>query len=191
KTQVFFQFITETVAISVIALAGAIIIFFLIRPGFEDMMPGSWLDLSLTWEMLGLFLLFAVVAGFLAGVFPALYFAGLNPIQALKGKSNARGFSRMPVRKVLIIFQFALSFCFIVLLIVFSRQYRYNLNFDYGFDTENILDVELQGADPVTFRSEFSRHAAVQDLSLSSGILGLSHSGTYVRPPAGGDSLEV
>ena len=57
KAQVFFQFIIETVAINVIALAGAIIIFFLIRPGFEDMMPGSWLDLSLTCEMLGMFLL--------------------------------------------------------------------------------------------------------------------------------------
>lgn len=189
KVQIFFQFIAEAVVITLIALAGAIIIFFLIRPGFEDMMPGAWLDLTLTWEMLAMFLLFAVATGFLAGVFPALYFAGLTPIQALKGKSN--GLSPMRARKVLTVFQFALSFCFIVLLILFSRQYRYNLNFDYGFNTENILDVELQGIDPVTFRSEFSRHAAVQDLSLSSGILGLSHSGTYVRPPAGGDSLEV
>lgn len=189
KVQIFFQFIAEAVVITLIALAGAIIIFFLIRPGFEDMMPGAWLDLTLTWEMLAMFLLFAVATGFLAGVFPALYFAGLTPIQALKGKSN--GLSPMRARKVLTVFQFALSFCFIVLLILFSRQYRYNLNFDYGFNTENILDVELQGIDPVTFRSEFSRHAAVQDLSLSSGILGLSHSGTYVRPPPGGDSLEV
>ena len=191
KAQVFVQFITETVAISIVALAGSIIIFFLIRPGFEDMMPGSWLDLSLTWEMLGMFLLFAVAVGFLAGVFPALHFAGLNPIQALKGKSNSRGFSRMRARKVLIIFQFALSFCFIVLLIVFSRQYRYNLNFDYGFNTENILDVELQGEDPASFKSEFSRLSVVQDLSMSSGILGLSYSGTHVREQAGADSLEV
>ena len=192
NAQIFFQFITETVSITVIALAGAIIIFFLIRPGFEDMMPGSWLDLSLTWEMLGMFLLFAVAAGFLAGVFPALHFAGLNPIQALKGKSNSRGFSRMMrVRKVLIIFQFALSFCFIVLLIVFSRQYRYNLNFDYGFNTENILDVELQRVDPAVFKSEFSRLSSVQALSMSSGILGLSYSGTQVRKQAGADSLEV
>ena len=191
KAQIFIQFMTETVTITVIALAGAIIIFFLIRPGFEDMMPGAWLDLSLTWEMLGMFLLFAVVAGFLTGVFPALYFAGLNPIQSLKGKSNSRGFSRMRVLKVLIIFQFSLSFCFIVLLIVFSRQYRYSLNFDYGFNTENILDVELQGVDPVIFKSEFSRLSAVQNLSMSSGIMGLSYSSTHVYDQADADSLEV
>lgn len=191
KTQIFFQFITETVAITLISLVGAIMIFMLIRPEFEDMMPGSWLDLTLTWEMLAMFLLFAVVAGFLAGGFPALHFAGLNPIQALRGKSNSKGFSRMRMRSVLIIFQFALSFCFIVLLIVFSRQYQYSLNFNYGFNTENILDIELQGVDPTTFKSEFSRLSAVQDMSMSSGILGLSYSSTFVREQAGDDSLEV
>lgn len=191
KTQIFFQFITEAIATTLIALAGAIMIFFLIRPGFEDMMPGAWLDLSLTWQMLVMFLFFSVAVGFLAGVFPALYFAGLNPIQALKGKSVTKGMSRMRVRKVLISFQFGLSFCFIVLLIVFSRQYRYNLNFDYGFNTDNILDVDLQGVDPTTFKSEFSRFPAVQDLSMSSGILGFSYSSTYVREPAVTDSVEV
>jgi hypothetical protein len=126
-----------------------------------------------------------------AGVFPALYFAGLNPIQALKGKSGPGSFSRTRLRKGLIIFQFALSFCFIVLLILFSRQDRYNLDFDYGFNTENILDVELQGTDPAIFKSEFARLAAVQDVSMSSDILGLSYSVTQVREEAGPDSLEV
>jgi putative ABC transport system permease protein len=191
KMQIFVQFITETVAIVVIALMGAVLIFMVIRPEFEDMMPGSWLDLSLTWEMLIMFLLFAVATGFLTGVVPALYFAGLNPIQALKGKSNAKGFSRMRVRRVLIVFQFALSFCFIVLLIVFSRQYRYNLNFDYGFNTDNILDVQLQGVNHSLFRSEFSRLTAVQDVSMSSGILGLSYSSTFARERTNADSLKV
>ncbi|HEY3405607.1 MAG TPA: FtsX-like permease family protein, partial [Ohtaekwangia sp.] len=192
KSQIFFQFIAETVTITLLALAGAMLIFLLIRPGFEDMMPGAWLDLSLTWEMAGMFLLFAVVSGLLTGIFPALYFAGLNPIQALRGKSNVNGsFSHTRVRKGLVVFQFALSFCFIVLLIVFSRQYRYNLNYNYGFNTENILDVELQGTDPAAFRTEFSRLAAVQNISMSSGILGLSYSRTQVREEAGSDSLGV
>jgi hypothetical protein len=110
KTQIFLQFVTETIAIMVISLAAAFFIFMVIRHEYEDMMPGAWLDLSLTWEMLVMFFLFAVATGFLTGVFPAMHFAGLNPIQALKGKSNTKGFSRMSLRKVLIIFQFALSF---------------------------------------------------------------------------------
>jgi len=191
RSHIFFQFIAETISIFIIALGGALIIFLLIRPGFEDMMPGAWLDLSLTWEIISLFLLFALGAGFMAGVLPALYFAGLNPIQALKGKSGSKGFSHSRARKGLIVFQFAISFCFIVLLIVLSRQYRYNLNYDYGFDTEHILDVELQHTDPTAFKSEFSRLAAVRGMSMSSGILGLSYSHTQVREVDGADSLET
>lgn len=191
RTQIFLQFITETIAMTIISLAGAVIIFIIIRPGFEDMMPGAWLDLTLTLEILSMFLLFAIVVGFLSGVFPALYFAGINPIQAFRGRSNSRRSSRVQVQKGLTIFQFALSFCFIVFLTVFSRQYRYNLNFDFGFNTENILDVELQGVDPATFQSEFSRLQSVQEISMSSGILGSSYSSTLVRKEPGGDSLEV
>lgn len=191
KSHIFFQFMAEAITITIIALAGAILIFFLIRPGFEDMMPGGWLDLSLTWEIVIMFLFFAIVTGCMAGVFPAVFFAGLNPIQALKSKSSTGGFSNKRIRKGLIIFQFSLSFCFIVLLIVFSRQYRYNLNYDYGFNTENILDVELQDVNPVAFKSEFSRLSTVQHISMSSGILGLSSSHTQVRAEASDDSLEV
>lgn len=191
RSQIFMQFITETIVIVVIALVIAVFIFMIIRPEFEDMMPGAWLDLSLTWEMLVLFLLFAIATGFLTGLVPALYFAGLNPIQALKGKSNAKGFSRMRLRRGLIISQFGLSFCFIVLLIVFSRQYRTNLNFDYGFNTDNILDVQVQDADHAVLRNEFSRLAAVQDISMSSGILGLSYENTYVHHQSNRDSIKT
>ena len=171
KVQIFFQLITEAIAITLISLVGAVAIFMLIRPELENMMPGAWLDLSLTWEMILMFLLFAVATGFLAGALPAFHFASLNPIQSIRGQSRTKGFSRNQVRRVLITFQFALSFFFIVLIIVFSRQYRYTLNFNYGFNTENILDVQLQGMDPSIFKSEFSVLPEVQEISMSSDIL--------------------
>lgn len=191
KTHIFLQFITEAIAITIFALAGAVLLFFIIRPEFENMMPGAWLDLSLTWEMVGMFLLFSIGTGFVAGVLPAMLFAGINPIQALKSQGNAKGSSRMRVRRALSVFQFSLSFCFIILLIVLSRQYRHNLNYDFGFNTENILDVELQGVDPITFQSEFSRLPSVQKMSMSSGILGSSYSSVQAREHTGGDSIKV
>jgi ABC-type antimicrobial peptide transport system permease subunit len=192
KTQIFIQLITETVVMAIVSLAGAVIIFIMIRPEFESLMGGrSLLDLSLTWQMFGTFLLFAVAVGFVAGIFPALHFAGLNPIQVLRGYSNSKAFSKIQARRVLIIFQFALSFCFIVLVTVFSRQYRYTLNFDLGFNKESILNVELQGVDPATFRSELSKLSSVRNVSMSSDILGLSYSSTAVHDRHTGDSIEV
>ena len=177
RNQIFFQFITETVVISTVSLLGAIPLFFLIRKEFQSMLvDASSLDLSLTWTIAGLFLLFAIVTGFMAGAAPAFYFAGLNPIQALKSQSSTKIFSGMWMRKSLAVFQFIISFGFIVALIVFSRQYRYSMNYDFGFQQENILDVELQGADPALFDSEFSKLSPVHSISFSSDILGFHNS---------------
>lgn len=174
KNQIFFQFITETVVITSISLLGGLLIFYFIRPEFKSMMvSGSMLDLSLTWQMIVAFVAFALFTGFVAGVFPALHFAGLNPIQALRNQSNKQS-SKGRIRKGLTLFQFALSFCFIVALVVFSRQYRYSLNYDFGFQHENILDVKLQDVDPDQFRNEFSRLASIQEMSMSSHIMGTS-----------------
>ena len=191
KVKIFLKLMIEAVAITLISLAGAVAMFMLIRPEFENMMPGAWLDLSLTWEMVFMFILFAVATGLLAGALPAFHFAGLNPIQAIRGQSRTKGFSRNQVRRVLITIQFALSFFFIVLIIVFSRQYRYTLNFNYGFNTENILDVQLQGISPSIFNSEFSVLPEVQEISMSSDILGLTSSSTQVLEQISGDSLEA
>lgn len=198
KNQIFFQFITETVVITFISLVVGILIFFLLGYEFQRMLLNtSWkeiqefstLDLSLTPRTLFLFLLFALFTGLVAGIFPALYFGGLNPIQALKNQAHA-GSSGMRVRKVLTVFQFALSFAFILALVVFSRQYQYSLNFDFGFAKENIVNMPLQDVKPELVKTEFSQLASVQSFSLSSGVLGLGYSKTWIKN-ANKDSTEV
>jgi putative ABC transport system permease protein len=190
KGQIVFQFITETVVITLISLAGAILIFFLIRSEFQSMMvASSSIDLSLTGKTIFWFLIFALATGILAGIFPALYFGRLNPIQALKSKINGRS-STMRMRKVLTVFQFALSFGFILSLVVFSRQYRYSIGFDFGFTKNNIVNVPLQGIEPQLVKSEFSQLAQVQSITFSSNVLGLGFSNAWVKN-SDKDSLEV
>lgn len=180
KSQIFFQFITETVVITLISLMGSLLIFMLIRSEFQSMLvAGSALDLSLTWETAGLFLMFALITGLLAGLFPALHFSGLNPIQALKSKINTKG-SSLRVRTVLTVFQFALSFGFILSLVVFSKQYRYSLNFDFGFEKKNTVDVALQDVDQEQFKTAFAQLTPVQGISMSSGLLGVTESRTWI-----------
>ena len=194
RNQIFFQFITETVVVTTISLLGALLLFFVVRKEFQSMMvAASSLDLSLTLPIVGLFLLFAVVTGFIAGFAPAFYFSKLNPIQALKNQSGSRLFSGMWLRKGLTIFQFMLSFGFFVAIIVFSRQYKYSMNYDFGFDRENILDVELQHADPALFASEYSKLSSVHAISFSSDVLGLHHSGgdSWMQVEGRADSSHV
>ncbi|MCW5910559.1 MAG: ABC transporter permease [Cyclobacteriaceae bacterium] len=194
RRQIFFQFIAETTVVTLISLTGALLVFFLIRKEFLSMIAFSeTLDLSLTAITTGLFILFAIVTGFIAGFVPAVFFSGLNPVQALKNQSPAKAFSGMWLRKSLTVFQFILSFGFIVALIVFARQYRYSMNYDFGFRQENIFDVNLQGVDPDLFASEYSQFSFVHNISFSSDVLGLhsSFGGTWMQMEGTPDSLQV
>ena len=190
RNQIFFQFITETVVITLFALGISMLIFMLARTEFQSMLAAaSSLDLSLTPKTILWFVLFALGTGVIAGIFPAIYFGGLNPVQALKNKIHGRS-SAMRIRKVLTVIQFALSFGFILALVVFSRQYRYSMGFDFGFNKTNIVTVPLQDVSPERVLSEFSQLAPVQSITFASDVLGFGHSTTWVKS-ASTDSLEV
>ncbi|GHN00847.1 ABC transporter permease [Cytophagales bacterium WSM2-2] len=193
RHQIFSQFIIETVLITMIALGFAYYIFFLVRGEFLSMIVSSeTLDLNPDFRTLIFFIGFALIVGLITGIVPAVYFSKLNPIQALKTQPTGKGFGKFNLRKALIVSQFALSFGFIMGVVVVLNQYRYSLNHDFGFNKENILDVELQGASPQVMKNELSRLSDVQSISMSSGIIGVSSpDNVWVKNVSQSDSVEV
>lgn len=191
QKQIFIQFITESVIITMLALVLSYFIFDVARHQFLAMIAHSdALSLDPTPLTFVVFILFALLVGISAGTVPALYFSRLNPIQALKSKLSG-GNSRFTLRKVLIVFQFALSLGFITGVVIVFSQYRQALNYNFGFQQANILDVQLQGVDPDIFRNEFSKLSTVQEISFSSHIVGTSVSQDVFIKNAQNDSIEV
>lgn len=191
RRQIFTQFIAETVIVTVVSLIGACAIFFVIRSEFQSILVhASALDLSLTAERVFYFLLFAMFTGFVAGFVPAMHFSRLNPIDAIKN-NVPKAFSGMRIRKGLIVFQFALCLTFILGLVIFNKQYRYAMNFDLGFDEDNIVDVDLYQVDPQVVSNEFSKLPFVQKVSMSSGIMGHGVPMTWAALDGKKDSAEV
>jgi putative ABC transport system permease protein len=192
RSQIFAQFISETVIVSVMALIGACAIFFLIRGEFQAILVhASSLDLSLNAERFCYFLLFAIVTGFVAGILPAIHFSRLNPIEAIKNNLPSRFLSGLKLRKALITFQFALCLTFILGLVIFNKQYRYAMNFDLGFTRENILDVDLQEINSEVLKNEFSKLPFVTDISMSSGVMGHGVGSVWASLAGNPDSVEV
>lgn len=183
RSQIFFQFVTETVVIALISLIGSLGIFVLIRSEFQSMLvAGSSLDLSLTPRLLILFMFFAIGVGVSAGVLPAAYFAKMNPLEAFKSRGVRGGSLR--VRKVLTVFQFVLSFGFILSLLAIHRQYRYATRFDFGFQQESIVDIPFQDVKPQQLTTALSSLSCVKSISQSSGILGVTFSSTWLKTEA-------
>lgn len=201
RSQIFSQFVLETVIVTLVALVGGCAIFVAIRNQFISMMVdpsshmmeyGSGLELPLTFTMVAWFFLFALIVGLLTGIVPAVYFSKMNPIDSLRRVAQAGTLGNMSVRKILITAQFALSLIFIMCVVVTYQQHRGSIGYDFGFNRENILTVDVRGIDPQLFRNQFSRFSEVRAISYSSHIPGASGSDeTFVVDPASGDSTEV
>jgi putative ABC transport system permease protein len=193
RDQIFFQFILETVIVTLIALGVSFLIFTVVRDEFVSMMVAAeFLDLNPTAITLVYFFAFAIFVGLVAGAVPAIYFSKLNPIQALKSKSSSKVSIGSGFRKALVVGQFALSLGFIMAVGITAKQHIATLNYDFGFTQANILDVNLQGVDPNIFRNEFSKQSSIQTISMSSDVMGASGpSGVWIQKPDEKDSLVV
>lgn len=193
RNQIFFQFILETVIVTLLSLAVSYLIFVVVRDGFSSMMvEAEFLDLTPNAITLLYFVAFALFVGLAAGTVPALYFSKLNPIQALKSRSSSKASIGSGFRKALVVGQFALSLGFIMAVGITAKQHIATMNYNFGFTQENILDVNLQGANPDIFRNEFSKLSSVQTVSMSSNIMGASGpTSVWIHKPLEKDSVEV
>lgn len=169
RGQVFFQFVLEATIVSLIGLFISIGVFFLLRPFFLDALgdSGEILDLNLTPYTLSAFLIFAILTGVLAGVLPSYVISGMKVKSIFHNASSIKLFSGISFRKALIVFQFSLSMIFIMSTLIGFKQYRYMLNFDLGYTTENILNVSISGNNYKLLETELRKVPQVKDVSFS------------------------
>lgn len=170
------QFVMESVLLSLLALAVATGLLQIIKPAFT----GLWINQFLQFDLKAgsaVYLVFvglAIIIGMIAGGIPAYRLSALNPIKALKKlDSVARRFS---IRKVLSTMQFVVSLLFITTSIVIFQQFRHFMTFDYGFTSENVINVEVQGQDYEKLANEFRALPGVVGVSASDIIPGLTRS---------------
>lgn len=194
RKQVFFQFITEAVVVSLMALVIACFLFQLVRPEFltlnPDIQSTSTLELSAMHYLY--FFLFSVGVGILSGFFPSLVLSRLKPSAIVKGVSRLKSASGLSLRKLLIGIQFTLSIAFVLLVGLAGKQYQFALNYDLGFETENILNIQLQNNDTDLLSNSLSRLPEVQTVSKSSWVPSIggiwTSRGKYIE---GNDSTNV
>ena len=150
KRQIFMQFVMESTIIMLLAVTLSYFFFEIIRDETLSITGElDFVDLNPTLATFTGFLVFALLVGFVAGIVPALHFSKIGPIHALKGKeSQTKKGSRFTLRKIVITSQFILSLGFTMAMVIMVQQYRYSISYNFGFDQEKILNVDLQQADP-------------------------------------------
>lgn len=186
KTHVLSQFIVEAIMISSMALLASILIFTFLKPFFLELNPDlqELLKLNLSGELILYFLLFAIVIGIIAGFFPALFFARINSVQVLKGFINSRISGKLTSRKVLIVVQYCISLMLITATVIMYKQYHHFLRYDLGYNTENVLNIHLQGNKPELLMKELSELPEVKAMTQAAMVTSVgSYWGVQMNNP--------
>jgi putative ABC transport system permease protein len=186
RRSLIFQFLTESMLTAVFALCMGLVFLNLLIPLFEGLWINQYLrfDLAMSYNVYGIFLGFALLIGLVSGLFPAFHLARFQPVKVLKQLGAIRP-GKFRLRKVLIVTQFSISLLFITTAILIYGQFKHYLEFDYGFNSKNIVNVDLQGADYEKLKNEFSGVSGVSTVSASDILPALSiNNGSALRRAA-------
>lgn len=142
RSQLIAKFLTESLVMTFISLliALGLVEFFtnVIRTGFDWEISTAFLR-----EPLVLLTVLGVTAfiGLLAGLYPALYLTGFQPVNVLKGKSP-KGKGEKSIRNGLVISQFVISIGLIIATLIINQQVGFIQQKDLGFEKENVLVIQ-------------------------------------------------
>ncbi len=140
------QFLAESTILSFIALIFALLIVRVTLPYFNNLLGTSLvLYLFIPWFTIPVLLLFSVFVGFLAGSYPALFLSSFSPYEVLKG-SVKNSMKNGTLRRILVVFQFAVSILLIIGTMIMYSQIHYMLNKDLGFNKEQLLVINRAGS---------------------------------------------
>src|SRR5258706_747111 len=184
KSQIRQQFLAEAIIISLAALLLSYFIFLVLRPQLITIAPEMQrtVKLELTPSMVVAFIAFSVTVGVIAGFMPALFFSKVSAINALRNVSSVKAFRHVTLRRALVVIQYTVTLIFITTTAVGYVQYRNILAFDLGFNTENILNINMQGNKPDALLKELSEMPEVTALSRSLIITSVGNAwGGYMK----------
>jgi ABC-type antimicrobial peptide transport system permease subunit len=143
RGQLIWQFLSESLFLSLAATTLAVVLTYAFLPGFKRL-TGREIELTYSlWTFVFITGIFGLT-GILSGSYPAFFLSALKPVRIIKGifRSEKEG---ALFRKILVVFQFAVSIFLIVGTFVINRQLHLIRDKNLGYDKENIICLNLGG----------------------------------------------
>lgn len=153
KKSLIWQFLTESILISILALLLGLLFVRLSLSWFNDISGKEMLINSLlTPQFLMFIIILPFIIGTLAGIYPAFFMSSFKPITVLKGKLST-GHKKNTLRNFLVVFQFATSIILIIGTVVIYKQLQHIQTAKIGFNKDQVLIVNNSGLAMETRRS--------------------------------------
>ncbi len=172
RANLFLQFIGESMGIAFVSMLISFLLIYLILPYFNLLVQK---DLEITsrnlWFVARVLFGFALITGFIAGIYPSLVLSSFDAVRILKDKQLRLGSSNT-LRKGLIAFQFAISIILISSILIVQNQLHYIQNKPLGFDAMHKIMVPLRTNEAtgkyVEFKNAIQNIPGVEVVSASS-----------------------
>jgi putative ABC transport system permease protein len=146
RIQLIVQFFSESLLVVAFAFVLSLLLTRLALPFFNDVADKK---MSVPWNNPFFWLMglgFSLIAGLIAGSYPALYLSKFNPVKVLKGTFKVGRLAAIP-RKVLVVLQFSVSIVLIIGTIVVFRQIRFAQNRPLGYNRNGLVLLPMMTAD--------------------------------------------
>ena len=173
RTQLINQYLSESILTAGLALIFAVGIAFGAL-GSLNTFTNKQLSLDLIHNVpLGIgLILFALVIGTLAGIYPAFIISSFKPALTLKGQQGMTP-GKSFLRKGLVVSQFSISIILIIATLVIFRQLDYLNSRSLGYDRNQVVTLPYYrelSANYDAFYNELTRSTAIKNVARSSRI---------------------
>lgn len=139
RTALIFQFLGESVVLSVVSILVGAGLAYLLLPVFNQNL-GQNLEINFfSLQSMASLGAISILIGVAAGIYPAFFLSAYRPVLTLKsGKGPGGGFF---VRKGLVVFQFVVVTSLLIGILTLNRQLSYMNNKNMGYNPENLAYV--------------------------------------------------
>lgn len=170
------QFLSEALLVTVLSVLLSLLLVIVFLPAFNSFTEkrlaiNAHTDYRI-W--IGVFLMIVIVT-LAAGLYPALFQSGLNPLSLLKSKIQL-GRGNISLRRSLVVFQFMISIVLIAATTIIYEQMQYVNNKDMGFDNDKLVVIDMNSGEvrhaETTIKNEFEKLAQVKSVCLTSRVPG-------------------
>ena len=172
RKQLMTQFLSESFITTLLAVGLALLLVQLFLPVLNDI-SGKSLKVPLrdpSFEFV--LLVFTLITGLLAGIYPAFYLSGFQPAKVLKGFFAVR--SRLSFRQSLVVCQFTFSIILIIGTTVIYKQLIFLQHKSLGFDQSRLLYIPMVNelrTKASLMKTELANHTSIAGVATTSDNL--------------------
>ncbi len=139
------KFISESLLMSFIAVMLAVALLYILMPFYNELVQKQLSVDLLNPLHFGCLLGIGIIAGLVAGSYPAFYLSSFNPVKVLKGIKLKSSAGVVFIRKGLVIIQYSVSVILIISTIIVYRQVQHIKDRDLGYSKDHLIYMDLQG----------------------------------------------